>query len=1005
MNGIPYKRVAAVAGPVPRPTVARRSVFARMRASVPWRLPVWWLCAACLPAPADWDPSAQLDEFKVKREALYEFAQRPEVTRDGDTVMIAFESKGLCDVTVAIENPRGQIVRHLASGVLGPNAPQPFLKNSRKQAIVWDGKDDQNVYIDDKDSLTVRVSLGLKAQFERTLFWSPKKRIAPGHRPNFAAAPEGVYVHEGGGVDHLRLFDHQGNYVRTVYPFPPDYSTAASRSEALDSMRTALAGVKGLEWLASPLDGLMVPQWQGIFFHTLFTSGDNAGLGTARINPTKYGRAASFMAWTPGAGAGRPGTLALAMRRLNRLATDGTTGSFQLQGPVTTLPGPPDREGKPTQLVPAGGTFSSDGKLLFMLIGHCLARLEFAGDQPPAVLVGDPVAHGKDDTHFETPSSLAIDAQDRLYVADYGNDRIQVFTPAGKLYKSIKFNKPLRLFVSPKDGHIYVGSWLVVTPYLKDIRLKATFAHLGPVDDPRPIAVHPLPFARYSEGVFMNRTHGTHEIFMDFHTDPPTLWVVPGSGDSTEKLMQMRRTFAAGMWSFSKWSEAHYRLYAERNGKLEEQANFARDVAAAIGRVDPPSTPAHERQRLYVNPSDGMLWVMEGDTGVGKATFELLKIDPDTGRTATKRLPFATEEIAFDLNNLIYLRTDIAVGRYDARTWREVPFDYGEEMMAPGFNGDGGKVEAFVRLPGVGKPGQFHLGGFGVSPNGNMVISCYNAKRLELQTDGFDATKAQEGRAYAPPIFPGRARYAEVHIWDRRGKVVHEDAVPGLSMTDGLSLDKDDNIYALWGARRLLPGQNVSTEIFPISSETLVKFKPGKGKVLFRSDRVDIPLAREAAPKRPPDAAAVGYGAGWAENAEWLYGGVGANGFIPHWAPNCSCWNARPALDLFARSFVTELARSRVAVLDTNGNLIMRIGKYGNVDDGVPLVRAGGPASPRSVGGDEVALAKPAYVAAHTDRRLFISDYGNYRILAVKLGYESEATVPLKGVPDRASRP
>jgi hypothetical protein len=134
----------------------------------------------------------------------------------------------------------------------------------------------------------------------------------------------------------------------------------------------------------------------------------------------------------------------------------------------------------------------------------------------------------------------------------------------------------------------------------------------------------------------------------------------------------------------------------------------------------------------------------------------------------------------------------------------------------------------------------------------------------------------------------------------------------------------------------------------------------------------------------------------WVEDAEWMYGGVGLDGFIPHRAPNCSCWNARFALDLHARSFATELGRSCVVVLDTNGNVIMRIGKYGNVDDGVPLVKDGGPANPRSVGGDEVALARACYVATHTDRRLFIADYGNYRILSVKLGYHATETAAVR---------
>jgi len=314
------------------------------------------------------------------------------------------------------------------------------------------------------------------------------------------------------------------------------------------------------------------------------------------------------------------------------------------------------------------------------------------------------------------------------------------------------------------------------------------------------------------------------------------LWVVPGTGDTTAKLHQHRRDFE-GTWYYSPWSACHLRLFHLENGKLEEIANFAKDAAAAVGRVSPPSTPACDRQRLYVNPKNGMLYVMEGDTGAGKAVLRLLRIDPDTNRSKEIRLPFAAEDMAFDLNGLAYLRSDVAVARFDPALWQEVPYDCGEEMRGkrgPGFNGRG-SVRAAIYLPTTGKPGCFHLGGFGVAPNGNVVVSC---------------------------------------------------------------------------------------------------------------------------------------------------------------------WNARPALDLFARSFATELGRCRVAILDTNGNLIMRIGKYGSVDDGLPLITDGGPEKPRSIGGNEVALAKPAYLATHTDRRLFIADYGNYRILSVNLGYHAEETLPMASVPE-----
>jgi len=940
-----------------------------------------------------------IDEFKIKRESVFEFAQKPKVARQGDKISIAFETKGFCDVSVAIEKATdtktsghgGKIIRHLVSGVLGPNAPKGFQKNSKKQIVIWDGKDDQGTYVDDKDSLLVRVSLGLKPQFERTLFWSPKKRIAPGHKPLFAAAPEGVYVHEGGGVDHIRLFDHKGNYVRTVYPFPPYYTSPKLNSNSQDALKAALSKVLGLKWIEYPQDSRSFPQWQGIMYSTMLTSGNNAGTKTRRINPTKYGTAASVMAW-------KPGYLALAQSSLNRLATDGTTGGLNLQGPKTLLPGRPDKRGKPTFIGPRSSVFSSDGKWLYLVIGHCVARLEYASGKKAEPFIGEPLKIGKDNAHFINPMSISMDAKGRLYVADYNNDRIQVFNSDGKLYKSIPHNKPLRVFVSPKNGHIYVGSWLVITPqHRTNIKLSATFSHLGPVDDPKQMASYPLPFTRYNNQISMNRSCHTHDIFVDFHTEPPTIWVVPGSGDSSSKLMQQRRDFSKGQWFFSRWSENHLRLYVEKGKKMVEKVNFAKDVAKAIGRIDPPGTPAHGRQRLYVNPQDERLYVMEGDGGVGKSTKSLLRIDPDSGKTKQIRLPFSTEEIAFDLNGLIYLRTDTAVGRYQLAGMREVPWDYGERIVRPGFDGDGGKVMAFIRLPTTGKPGQFHLGGFGVSPNGRIVVSCYNKARKRTKLQAGPNIPQAAGRAYTPTMYPGRARYAEVHVWDKHGKLRYEDALPGLTLTDGLAMDRDDNIYVLAAARRMINGKDP----LPTCSGTLMKFKPKKGKVLSSSKKNAVPLAREAAPKRPTDVRMAFGGHSWVEGAEWLYGGVGRDGFLPNWAPNCSCWNSRPALDLYARSYATELGRSNVAILDTNGNLIMRIGKYGNVDDGMPIIKDGGPTKPRSIGGDEIALAAPGYVASHTDRRLFIADYGNFRILSVRLGYHQDERIPLKGIPDQ----
>ncbi|MFO7899297.1 MAG: hypothetical protein R6V58_09575, partial [Planctomycetota bacterium] len=931
--------------------------------------PFWLLGPLCL-VLAGTVTAAGLDEFKVKRQGPFEFAEKPTVARHGDRVRISFATKGFCDATVAIEDPSTsegpapKIVRHLASGVLGPNAPEPFQKNSKKQTVVWDGKDDQGVYIDDKDALAVRVSLGLRPRFERTLFWSPKKRIGPGNRPLFAADPEGVYVFEGGGVDHVRLFTHDGDYVRTVYPFPPDWSAVddPGRPKAL---KKALSGVNGLEWMTFPQDGRALPVWQGLVQGTLFTSGNNTGHATL----AKYGCAASAMTR-------HENRLALVMNSLNRMGTDGTTAGMELSGPRTWFKGHKRRTGD-IAVAPRSATFSPDGKWLY-LTGyrgghhswlHGVARMSYLGDKPPEVFLGKMTekGDGDDNEHFRCPASVACDARGRLYVADYMNDRIQVFQPDGTHLKTVApVTKPVNLFVHPRTGHIYVISWMLVTRFFRSdkTRIPATFSHYGPLSNPEKIGTYELPFVGYNPTISWNRFGGVHhDAFVDCHTDPPTVWVVPGTGDTASKLLQLRSSYSPGQYQRSPWSAMHYRLLQEQDGKLVEKANFAREVSDKITWVSPPHSPALDRQRLYVDPTDGMLYVAEGDCGVGKAFRKLLRIDPGTGKVSVVRLPFSTEEIGFDLGGLIYLRTDTHVARFRMEGWREVPWDYGEERSKPGFDGDGSKLIATLPLPGSGRPGCFHLGGFGVSPKGHVIVSCYNIKKLSVRIPGAFSARFQLGRPYQPRLYPGRIRWGEIHVWDKYGRLVQDDAVAGLPMTDGLAMDEDDHIYVLAAANRVLDGKPYPLE----RAETLMKFPLGKGRIISTSKRARIRMPGEEGPDRPFDLGKGKTGSAWVDGAEWLYGGVGYGGFnSSKGGGGCACWNARFALDLFARSFATELNRFRVAVLDTNGNLILRMGKYGNVDVGVPLIKTGGPETPRPVGGDEVALCHPSYLSAHT---------------------------------------
>lgn len=101
-------------------------------------------------------------------EEVFEFSEKPQVIKEGNNWFITFATKSKCDVTVSILDKDGKVVRHLASGVLGLNAPSSFQQGTLKQKLRWNGKDDH-----DKPIITfgckIQTSLGVTPQFSRIL--------------------------------------------------------------------------------------------------------------------------------------------------------------------------------------------------------------------------------------------------------------------------------------------------------------------------------------------------------------------------------------------------------------------------------------------------------------------------------------------------------------------------------------------------------------------------------------------------------------------------------------------------------------------------------------------------------------------------------------------------------------------------------------------------------------------------------------------------------------------
>ena len=922
-------------------------------------------------------------ELQVKRKNVFEFTKEPTITKTGDTIVIEFSVKDFCDATVAIQNLDGDIVRHLASGVLGENAPAPFKQNSLDQKILWDSKDDKGKYIDDLKSINVRVSLGLKPMYDKDLYLSHYKRISG--MPVIATGPEGLYVFEGVGRDQLRLFNHQGEYVKTVYPFP------ASQIEK----------VKGLDWFSYG-NREKIPYKYSIYHQTLLSSGDNG--------PTATGYSVGYTGMT-GKGASTIGVqgnrMVVALQNINRLQTDGSTGGLNIKGPQIGLErksGGYGGVGAGTIIMgPSSSAFSPDGKTAYFTgflwhfgyssLGNSgnmpvVMKYNYDAEEPAVIFAGKnkQEEYGDAPDQFNTPTSVDTDKNGNVYVSDFCNDRVQIFDAAGTLLKSLSSPKPARILVHKGSGEVYVFSYPIIGvpaavqsklnyDYNKVPKILTTFSAYPEL---KSLSSEEFPIGGTNH-IELAAQGNTAQIALDSWSKTPAIWIVAKKyvANETEVAWGGRKGGPE-----KDWINGAIRRLEKVDNKWVEVVNFGKKVEKELVR---PKPPAWNIQHLYVNPKTKKLYVGEADSGPTiKAFTELLEIDTDSGVTKVIKLPFNPMDIAFDIDGLIYMRTMSVLGRYNTETWKEVPFDYGAELQKVGEDGGiGGKSTSIVSglmLPATNAV-CYHQGGMDVNANGDILVACHTSATMIKNAISGTQAPLVAYNAYQPIVYPGRfsdTKSTCLHVWDKQGKVKFQDIVPGCPQTDGVYLDIHSNVYMMATPAR----QANNKELDDGMTSTLLKFKANKGKFLGLSGEVPLPV--ELAPKRPKEIFNL-----WVDSYEWAYGGVGLAGFNSKSnGGGCACWFARFKLDYFARSFAPEVTQFSVAVLDSNGNLITRIGRYGNVD-------SAGPKSKEPLGGDEVGLFHPCFVGALTDKKVFISDIGNERIVSVILGYNTEKILPI----------
>ena len=151
------------------------------------------------------------------------FARRPAARKENGRSIIEFAAGRATDAAVYILNAKGQVVRHLAAGVLGKNAPPPLQKDTLVQKLIWDGRDDAGKPAAG-GPFKARVGLGLGMQPDKVIA-DPAKL---GGVLQLALRPGGeLYalnavrnMHKGDASPNCQVLDRSGKYLRTIMPWP-----------------------------------------------------------------------------------------------------------------------------------------------------------------------------------------------------------------------------------------------------------------------------------------------------------------------------------------------------------------------------------------------------------------------------------------------------------------------------------------------------------------------------------------------------------------------------------------------------------------------------------------------------------------------------------------------------------------------------------------------------------------------------------------------------------------
>lgn len=805
--------------------------------------------------------------------------------RKGDNVEIRFTASEATDVEVTVQNNDGKIVRHLAAGLLGPNAPLPFKKDTLEQVLIWDVKDDAGRVVN--GAVKIRVRLGMKTELDKYLgrgdaVFGPLRSVAVSDKGE-------VYVlassWAGFGRMEMMVLDRDGRYLRTIMPYSA--KTPAERAKSLGQLT---------------IDGQKVPVVYSGHAHTLV--------------PLTPGMPRQIMAWNPKGHMVVVSTLSTVYEHglpRHLLAFDpqgGAPAGMNFVGPELRPPtGISWGHGEGDDPCFDFLAVSPDGKWIYYVpttfsSSHCVYRLQWGephGSGMEADWFGQENRPGSGDDRLNDPQGLAVDAQGRVYICDRGNDRIVIVSPDAEKVGEFKVKSPEQIAIHPRTGEIYV--------YSRQASLGNKSKDTGPMS----MGEYKAWKAREAERKARRPKPFASQLFKF------PAW----QGVETKPVAT--RQIELNMMALDPTSDQG-RLWAIVKGKLTPMEHkgdtfeLGEPAGGGKGLLHPAyvlGDPERNRVLVYQYSSNYKVFALDMDTGdIGILVDGLsdFAIAPDGSICGTGK---------FGSNEILRFAAD----------GKPLPFEGSTTNVAKTGSLWIGNINIGARGVTVSPAGDIFLMRAGGEKGVQSRLEVYGMDgklKKSALVDGLGIGDCGIGVDIAGNLYMG----VNVKPADQPLPAEFQGKVPAANWL----------CWAQWThPYRSAPWYYSMRNEYLYHLGAVMKFGP-EGGIFYGRGSMNYNSARNGAAINKLDNAPDGtteYLSGYlyqrvrVSGAEWRYAGMSV---VPSsermWGdPACVCVGSRLSVDGFGRVYVPKCMNFNIDVLDTAGNRLLRVGEYGNADD------------------------------------------------------------------------